>query len=289
MGSNNTRKKYISIEDLDTVNFSHIDKLFELNSNGFINIVEFNKLFDGRLKLEILRKLFAYFRFDKKNLSKDDLKYLYFIFTNRNNYLKICFICDLIFKKNKKKYSKYQEKVHFYFSPNEEIHKLLLSERIRNLIDRANCEIQKEQVKNFLVKNCQDFFSNFSFVKPLEKKDFLISSKSLNNTAYTCFKKDDEVFYISNYEINCRCCLMNRKSAENKINKKPNEKILVNPEYENLINSIKDEFNNIERRNDNLFTISLFEKMMKEIDTNIIVISLISSYLKKKTQKVRKL
>ena len=283
MGSNNTRKKFISIDDLDNTNFTHIDKLFESNPNGYISIGDFSRLFDGRLKVEILKKIFFYFCFDKKNLSKDDLKYLYYIFTFNNHQIKIYFICDLIFKKNKKKFYKYQEKINFYFSQDEEIYKILFNDRIKSMVDKHSLEIQKEQLKNFLIKNYQDFFKNFSFVKPHGKKDFFIFSKQKQQEK----EKDDESLslFISYNDLNCKCYLLNKKINNTNDNNKQNEK-KINSEYEILIELIKEEFKSIERRNDNLFTISLFEKMMKDIDVNIIVISLISSYLKKKTQKV---
>jgi hypothetical protein len=298
MGSNNTRKKLISIDELDNSNFTHIDKLFELNPNGYISIGEFSRLFDGRLKVEILKKIFNYFCFDKKNLNKDDLKYFYFIFTINNHMIKISFICDLIFKKNKKKYNKYQEKIHFYFSQNEEIFRILLSDNIKSMVDRSNLEIKKDQVKNFLMKNFQNFFTNFSFVKHNGKKDFFVFSRSLlkksesllgsyngnENNKDNYKEKDDDNIYISNNELYCKCCLLNKK-----LNKKPEKNDNNNNnEYEILIENIKEEFKSIEFKNDNLFTISLFEKMMKDIDINIIVLSLISSYLKKKTQKVNR-
>ena len=283
MGSSNSRKKLISIEDLDKSTFSieHIEKIFENNSNGFISLGEFSRLLDGKIKIEILKKLYSYFCFDKKYLNKDDLKYFYFIFTTNDTNIKINFICDLIFKKNKKKYIKFQEKVFLYFS-NDELYKIIINDKLKELYERSTGEISKESFKQFLIKNFKPYFNNFSFVKMNKTIDFKIGLSPDNFELNQNNKKDlNNNYFISSNELSCKCFCLNKK----KISIKPETQ--TKNQYEIFIDGIKEEFLLIERKNDNLFTISNLDKMMTDIDINIIIINIVSSYLKKKTQKVK--
>lgn len=299
MGSSNTRKKLITIEDLDNSGSSmeHIDKIFEANNNGFIIIEEFSRLLDSRLNDNILKKLYSYFCFEKKSMNKDDLKYFYFIFTTNETNFKINFICDLIFKKNKKKFIKYQEKVFSYFSQLDEIHRILINDKIKDMIDRSNLEIQKESVKQYLSKNFFNFFKNFSLVKSCSIKDFRIgmsidkivlnNSNHKNNNNYQINESlKNEIFYISNNEINCMCVLFNKKRLSQNI-ENANSEQQTKKAFEIVIDRIKQEFENISSKNDNLFTVAILEKMMSDIEINNIIIQLVSSYLKRKTQKVK--
>lgn len=291
MGTSNSRKKLVSIENLDksTSSMENIEKIFESNSTGFITIGEFSRLFDNRIKFDILKKLYSYFCFEKKNINKDDLKYFYYIFTTEDTDIKINFIVDIIFKKSKKKFNKYQEKVYLYFSQKDFIHNILINERIKDMVDRSTFDLNKEHVKQYLNKNFKDFFKNFSFVNPSYIKDFrigmnfesLLNLKNKNDLAF-------EKVFISSKDLDCKCFLLGRKKLS-KADTIGNTNVISNQaknDYEILIDKIKDNFAIIERKNDNLFTISVLEKMMSDIDINIIIINLISSYLKRKTQKV---
>lgn len=293
MGSSNSRKKLISIENLDksSSTMENIEKIFESNNNGFITIAEFSRLLDNRIRVDILKKLFSYFCFEKKNLNKDDLKYFYYIFTTEDTDIKINFIVDLIFKKTKKKFNKYQEKVYLYFSQKDFIHNILINDKIKEIVDRSTFEITKENVRQYIQKNFKEVLKSFNFVKPINKKDFRIGI-NLDNILNIKEKGDFafEKFYISNNELNCKCFLLGKK----KLSKTENQQTITGNnnqaknEYEILLDRIKDNFSIIERRNDGLFTISILEKMMSDIDINIIIINLVSNYLKKKTQKVFK-
>lgn len=298
MGSSNSRKKLVSIENLDksTSSMENIEKIFESNNNGFISIGEFSRLLDNRFKIEVLKKLYSYFCFEKKNINKDDLKYFYYIFTTEDTEIKINFIVDLIFKKTKKKFNKYQEKVYLYFSQKDFIHNILICDRIKDMVDRSNFELSKENVKQYLHRNFKDYFRKFSFLKPAYIKDFRVGI-NLDNYILNFKNKNDlglEKVFISSNELNCNCFLLGRKklskddigkiNSNNAYNNSANSQ--AKNDYEILIDRIKDNFALIERKNDNLFTISILEKMMNDIDINIIIINLISSYLKRKTQKV---
>jgi len=292
MGSSNSRKKLISIENLDksTSSMENIEKIFESNNNGFISFGEFSRLLDNRIKFEMMKKLYSFFCFEKKNINKDDLKYFYYIFTTEDTEIKINFIVDLIFKKSKKKFNKYQEKVYLYFSQKDLIHNMLINDRIKDMVDRSTFELNKENVRQFLLKNFKDFFKNFTFSKPASLKDFRIGLNFEN--IFNIKNKNDlgfEKVFISRNNLNCKCFLLGKKKlykADNSINNIHEANSLAKNEYEILIDKIKDNFSVIERKNDNLFTISILEKMMNDIEINIIIISLISSYLKRKTQKV---
>jgi hypothetical protein len=292
MGSSNSRKKLVSIENLDksTSSMENIDKIFESNNNGFISFGEFSRLLDNRIKFEIMKKLYSFFCFEKKNINKDDLKYFYYIFTTEDTEIKINFIVDLIFKKSKKKFNKYQEKVYLYFSQKDLIHNMLINDRIKDMVDRSTFELNKENVKQFILKNFKDFFKNFTFSKPAFLKDFSIGL-NFENILNIKNKNDSgfEKVFISSNDLNCKCFLLGKKKlckSDSSINNIHEANSLAKNEYEILIDKIKDNFSVIERKNDNLFTISILEKMMNDIEINIIIISLISSYLKRKTQKV---
>jgi hypothetical protein len=292
MGSSNTRKKLITIENLDrsSLTMENIEKIFESNTNGFITISEFSRLLDNRLKVEIVKKLFSYFCLEKKNLNKDDIKYFYHIFTTEDTDIKINFIVDLLFKRNKKKFNKYQEKVYLYFSQKDFLHNILRNDKVKEMIDRSNFEINKDNVKQYIQKNFKDFFKNFNFVTPSNKKYFRIGY-SFENSINEKDKGEilSEKIYISNNDLNCKCFLLGKKKlskVDNNQNSALNNNNQAKSDYEILIERIKDNFVILEIKNDGLFTISILEKMMNEININIIIINLISSYLKKKTQKV---
>jgi len=291
MGSSNSRKKLISIENLDksTSKIENIEKIFESNNNGFITIAEFSRLLDNRIKVEILKKLFSYFCFEKKNLNKDDLKYFYYIFTTEEIDIKINFLVDLIFKKPKKKFNKYQEKVYLYFSQKDFINNILINDKVKEMVDRSTFEISKENIRQYIQRNFKEVLKTLNFVKPTNKKDFRIGI-NLDNILNLKEKREFsfEKFYISNNDLNCKCFLSGKK----KLSKIENQQISsgnnnqAKNEYEMLLDRIKDNFSVIERRNDGLFTISILDKMMGDIEINIIIINLVSNYLKKKTQKV---
>jgi len=291
MGTTNSRKKLVSIEVLDksTSTIENIEKIFETNNNGFISIGEFSRLLDFKSKLDIMKKLYSYFCFDKKNLNKDDLKYLYFVFTTEDTDIKINFIVDLIFKKSKKRFIRYQEKIYFYFSQKDVIHQILLNDRIRDMIDRSSLDISKENVRQYLHRNFRDIFRKFSFVRPFYKKDFRVgvNLENILNLQSNGSLGNDKTFISSN-DLNCKCFLLGKKKKLSKTELSANNQnnSQTKNDFEILIERIKDNFTMIERKNDNIFTILILEKMMSEIDINIIIINLISSYLKKKTQKV---
>ena len=249
-----TKRKYLSKEEiLSTKGIDNINEIFNSykNSKGIITINEFKKLTRGLLNDSICKKIMLICGSTEDKITNHDLMY-FFALLNTNSFdAKLNFILDFIFtKKNTLNIDKYKKKVNKYYNNSAILRSILLNKNLLNTKE----QLHKKEVFNFIKLN----FSNE------------INKYQLYTNEYNLEDKDEFKF--------CQC-----------MKEKDIEKDLENIYFANIAfpkqKNLEIEFRLIEKENDNIFTIDLFENMLKEINIAQSLIDVIGNYLRQKSQK----
>jgi hypothetical protein len=147
------------------------------------------------------------------------------------------FLLDFIFtKKNKLERSKYKKRVLKYYQQSEVLTNALLNEK---LIQNSDI-IQRDDVYNFTKNNNYDEINQYNL--------------------YTNNKSDSDID-IDNDSKFCKCSTINKRRL-NYSAWSYNYKIVSN----NKLNYLENEFVRIQYENGNIFPITLFENMLKDIN-----------------------
>ena len=249
-----TKRKYLSKEEiLSTKGINNINEIFNSykNSKGIITIDEFKKLTRGLLNDSLCKKIFLICGSTPDKLTNHDLMYFFALLHTNSFEAKLNFILDFIFtKKNSLNIDKYIKKVHKYYNNSTVISNILLNKDLLN----AKEQLEKKEVFNFIKIN---FFIE-------------ISKYELYTNIYNIEEKNE--FNL------CEC-----------MKEKDNDKAIDDIYLPNISfskqNLLELEFRIIEKENDNMFTIDLFENMLKEINIAQSLIDVIGNYLRQKSQK----
>ena len=273
------RKKYLSKEEIDNITNKNVNllQIFKKmkNSDGLLTINELNVITYGLINQKIRKKIIQICGSKSDKLNLEDLCYFYSLLNTTSFEAKLNFLLDFIFlKKDKMPKDKYINKVQKYFKKSPELLSLFLSPTI----------LEKEK---------QDRSTVYKFL-----------SKSNEIKAYPLYKSDNNSnIILDNEDDNNSKNLLLLKTKTNTIGK-INSSMAVDFNIEgkkrpglnastiNLMpikcgkyDYLKKEFEEYEKRNNGIFTISLFEDMLNEINVNPSIIRIIGSYLTLKTKK----
>ena len=251
------KRKYLTKEEIFSIKgIENVNSIFNRfkNSKGIISLIDFKHLTRGLLNDSICKKIIKICGSGDNKMTNYDLMYFLAILNTNSFDAKLNFILDFIFtRKNTLDIKKYKKKVNKYYNKSP----VLLNILLNNELLSSKEQIGKEEIFNY-IKNT--------------------SGKAINN-----FK-----FYTNTFNIN---------SIENKdefkfcecLKEKNEEKEAENIYFPNInipkINYLEMQFKMIEKDNDNIFTIDLFESMLKEINIAQSLIDIIGNYLRQKSQK----
>ena len=279
MGSSSTYKKknYLSSSEIELLSQSnpHLNQIFSKykNSDGFITIDELEKITDFHIKRYILKKIIQICGKNNK-LNLDDFKYFYSLLNCNQDEIKINFILDFLFLKNSKlTEEKYLKKIHKYFQGSKTLNKIFLSSKITN-----EKNFSRNFIHNLITSDFNTIISNFSFLPENENlSNNLIKPKSNDLILNNSNSSQNSILILNSNKIDCSC-LINKNNNKNTFNN-------ISPLNYRQYDKFEKEFQNIERMNNRIFPLKIFEKMLKDLNINSGLIEIISNYIKQKTLK----
>ena len=277
MGSNpSTLRKtiYLSKNEIDSLTSKNSINILQAykkikNSDGLLSTNELNIITHGLIDPKIRKKIIQICGSTIDKLNFEDLNYLYSLLNTTSFEVKLKFLLDFIFiKKNKLPKEKYIHKVQKYFKGSNFLQNIFLSQ---NIISKEKQDL--DTVYNYIKNNFTENLKNYYLYKPsddLMKRIELDESDAISKSL---------PFQRSRTNV--------QKPGENS-NADRRKKSLFNNndsrkyiKYENL----KSEFEDYEKKNNGVFSISLFEEMLNEINVNQIIIKIIINYITTKTKK----
>jgi hypothetical protein len=272
MGSSSTYKKknYLNSSEIEFLCQSnpHLNQIFSKykNSDGFITIDELEKITDFHIKRYVLKKIIQICGNKNNKLNLDDFKYFYSLLNCTKNETKINFILDFLFLKNSKlTEEKYIKKINKYFQGSKIINNILLSPKITN-----EKNFSRNFIYNLITTEFNSTISNFSFLPENE-----ITNNLINNNNENSISNQNSILILNSNKIDCSC-LINK--TKNNINN-------ISPLSYKQFDKFEKEFQNIERMNNRIFPLKIFENMLKDLNINSGLIEIISNYIKQKTLK----
>ena len=251
------KRKYLTKEEILSIKgIENVNSIFNRykNTKGIISLNNFKNLTRGLLSDSICKKIIKICGSGENKMTNYDLMY-FFALLNTNSFdAKLNFILDFIFtRKNTLDIKKYKKKVNKYYNKSP----LLLNILLCNDLLNSKEQIKKEEIFNFIKITSDKAINNFKFYA---------------NTFNINYKEKENDFKV------CECLKENNE-----------EKDIENIYYPNIniqkMNYLEIQFQIIEKENDNIFTIDLFEKMLKEINIAQSLIDIIGNYLRQKSQK----
>ena len=285
MGSNSSslrKSLYLSKQEIDTLiskNSINIIQSFKKvkNSDGLITENELNIITSGLLEQKIRKKIIQVCGSYNDKLNFEDLCYFYAILTTSSLNAKIKFLLDFIFiKKSKLPKEKYIHKVQKYFKGSNLLLNIFLNE---NILSKDKQDI--ETIYNFIINNFSNDLTNYPlYINPLDiRSNIEIDEDNISNSknllllhSKTSVQKQSDI-HTSEKKKKNYMSMNNNISNELNINKN------------NRFNNLKSEFEHYESINNGVFSISLFEDMLREININESIIKIIVNYLTLKSKK----
>ena len=271
-------KTYLEKEEIEKIcsKNKYINSVFARakNEDGLLTIKELNTITDGLLCHKILKKIIQICGSKKDKLTYDDFCYFYALLNTSSFDAKFNFLLDFIFMKhyNLSK-EKYINKCKKYFKDSKSLTNIFLDEDLLQKVSNYNRDNIYSYIENNSKKKLEDY--------PLYiNKTYLNINLNIQNENDN-YEKNTNTEKNENNENTL--ILMNNYSKEHSktsINS-VNIAIIKKQQYD----SLEGEFRNIEKMNDGIFPISLFEDMLREINVDDSLIELIGNYLRKKTKK----
>ena len=285
MGSSESlrKKKYLSKEEIDdiiskNVNLLQIFKKMK-NSDGLLTTNELNIITYGLISQKIRKKIIQICGSTIDKLNLEDLCYFYSLIQTTSTEAKINFLLDFIFiKKDKLPKEKYIKKVLKYFDKSHFLQSIFLDQKI---LEKEKQE--RNNVYKFIILNKLEEIKNYTLYKN-ESMNLIENDDNDNNdnnskNILLLKTKTTSKKYNNSYPIEYH--------FENKKKQNYNHTNTLNlmPIKWEKYDYLKKEFEDYEKKNNGIFTISLFEEMLKEINVNPSIIRIIGSYLTLKTKK----
>lgn len=267
MGLGTSKRKFISNDEIDRISSSNktLEKLYSYikGYDGYITKRDFELIFNKKLSTKISNKLYKIFSTEKDKFFFDDLKYFYALMLTKLVQPKIHFFSELIFgEKSIKHVDRYTYRVGLIF-PQEWKNKLTSKEFISKICDKGNTnKISKENFIKFMGSFYDIPLASFEFLK-----NFNLSNANKNN-----FRKFDK--HKISFACDCYSQLDSKSSLKS-----------FNDLNDFIYDKMETEFRRMEKLNDGLFTIQMFDKILTDLEVNSKLISPISLYLKRKTQR----
>ena len=269
-------KTYLEKTEIEKISSTNrnINLVFtrEKNVDGLLTIKELNNITNGLINYKILKKIIQICGSKRGKLTYDDLCYFYALLTTSSFEAKINFLLDFIFIKNDKlKKEKYIKKINKYFTGSDFLTKIFLEEKLIN----NSSNLTREDIFSYIEKNYKKEIEDYSLYINKTKINYsnLNNSNEIENiTTDRNDNNDDNTFIITNNKA---------KYNSNASLSSVNIAIVKNDQFE----SLSKEFKNIERKNNGVFPISVFEDMLREIDVEDGLIDIIGDYIKKKSCK----
>jgi len=270
-------KNYLDKNEIDQLSSknNYINSVFskEKNSDDCLTIKELNTLTNGLISEKILKKIIHICGSKKDKLTLDDFCYFYALLNTSSFEAKINFLLDFIFiKKDKLLKENYIHKIQKYFYNSELLTDIFLDEKLIN----NSSNLTRDDVYFYIEKN---------YKKDLQQYPLYINNK---NESFSPFKNNlndsNDNNNNRNIEDNNTIIILNNTNSKENSNASINSvhiALVNNNKYENLW----EEFNKIEKKNNGIFPISLFENMLREIRICDELIEIIGNYLRKKTKK----
>ena len=254
-----TKRKYLSKDEILSIKgIDNVNQIFNSNKNakGIITLIELKNLTRGLLNDSVCKKIIKICGSGENKMTNYDLLYFFALLKTDSIDAKINFILDFIFtKKSILDISKYKKKVNKYYNKSSVLIKILLDSDLINLKEH----IEKKEAFNYIKTKFEKEINDFKFY----------------NNSYNVDKNNNKFEFTI-----CEC-----------LKDKDDEKLTDNIYVPNLTNMPKKnyylefEFKLIEKENDNIFPINLFENMLKEINISQSLIDVIGNYLRQKSQK----
>ena len=275
MGSNpSTLRKtiYLSKNEIDTLTSKNSLNIIQTykkikNSDGLLSTNELNTITYGLIEPKIRKKIIQICGSKIDKLNFEDLCYLYSLINTTSFEVKLKFLLDFIFiKKNKLPKEKYIHKVQKYFKGSNFLQNIFLSQ---NIISKDKQDL--DSVYNYIKNNFAENLTNYYLYKPpFDLVQTIDIDESSTNSKSISFLRSKTIIKGDNLNTDRK-----RKNLLNSIDSRKYIKL------ENL----KSEFEDYEKKNNGVFSISLFEEMLNEINVNQIIIKIIINYITTKTKK----
>ena len=252
-----TKIKYLSREEILSIKgIDNANKIFNCykNAKGIITIKEFKNLTRGLLNDSICKKIFKICGSSEDKITGYDLMYFFALLNTNSIDAKLNFILDFIFtKKVILEKNKYMKKANKYYNKSDILLKILLNDNLLN----SKEQIQKSDVFDYIKNN---------FFKEIDNYKFYTNINTIDDNT-------------KNNDFNLCQCILNNKDEKNKDS-------IYSPNVSfSKQNYLELQFKLIEKENENIFTIDLFENMLKEINVAQSLIDVIGNYLRQKSQK----
>ena len=271
---NKTHLEKTEIDKISSKN-NYINAVFTRSKNvdGFLTMKELNMITNGLINEKILKKLIQICGSKKGKLTYDDFCYFYALLNTSSFEAKLNFLLDFLFIKNEKlAKKKYINKVKKYFEGSELLYMIFLDE---NITEKSS-NIIRDDVYSFVEKNYKNDLKKYPLYIDKRNSKPSLTSNNLNN-----INENNNTEEKDNNDNTVILTNNNSKENTNTSINSVNIAIMKNEQFEDL----EDEFRNIERRNNGIFPISLLEEMLREINVNKELITIIGDYLRKKAKK----
>ena len=253
------------------------------NEDGFLTIKELNAITNGLLRQKILKKIFQICGSKKDKLTYDDFCYFYALLNTSSFEAKLNFLLDFIFMKNNKlSKEKYINKINKYYNNSKLLTNIFLDENLIQNISNFN----RDNIYSYIEKNFKKILESYPLYQSKTNINMNYNSNINNTNDNDEINNNNNNHNNNNIEINDNnentLILMNNSSKEHSKTSINSVNIAIKKQN---YDSLEEEFKNIEKRNNGLFPICLFEDMLREINIDDGLVEIIGDYLKKKTKK----
>ena len=265
--------KYVSNNNYINQSFSRYK-----NSNGFVDLDGLYSITNGLINEKILKKIIKICGSKKDQLLLEDLYYFYAIINTTDFTAKTNFLLDFIFyKENNLEINKYKHKIEKYFNGS-----LLLNEIFLNpSLILNNSKIDRETVFNYIQKNYCEPLTNYNlYINSTTNNILTNNGKIVINQSIDETINEDEL-----EEENNMIAASNNNPKKTPSNSNLNALYNIDPIKCQKFEFLSKEFSNIEKQNNGVFPIVLFENMLRDINVHEVLIEIVCNFLKKKTQK----
>ena len=284
MGSSEStlrKKKYLTKEEIevDVSRNIYLLPIFKKikNSDGLLTTNELNSITYGLINPKIRKKIIQICGSKADKLNLEDLCYFYSLLNTSSYEAKLNFLLDFIFiKKDKLPKEKYIHKVKKYFVGSSFLQLILLDPK---LLEKTKQD--RNTVYKFIVANKLEDIKNYPLYINENMGPFQDNEDDINSKDVLLLNSNTKT--NNSREINPN--LLEYYSGKKRQGVNISNSLNIRPIKCNKYDYLKNEFEEYEKNNNGVFTISLFEEMLKEINVNQSIITIIGSYLTLKTKK----
>ena len=269
MGTSSSNNKRYYLKKNEIENICRNNPLFNSskkykNSNVNITINHFKKLTNGLISNSILKRIMLICETKHGKFNTENLKYFYALLFTNNPEAKLNFLLDLLFlKKNILIHETYVINVNKYFKNCKTLINLFLKEEFN-----SKQKIERDYINKQIKTNYITIINNFSFLD--YSNNDLKENTIINNN-----ESEGSILVLNSNIKECNC---------NNI-KNVNQRRISNINKSKLFDKLEREFNFIERKNNGIFPITVFEDMLKYIYIIPSLVEIIGNYLRLKSQK----